>query len=124
MGKYAQAEPICKNILVRIDSAQLGYEATSGRYAAFFLGHIYEARRNLDEAKKYYLLCVKFAEEIEAAESGYYLYSLIALGEIAEKQGNKAEARRYFKDVKSKANRKDDAFKDAKRRLKKMEKDD
>lgn len=124
MGKYALAEPVCKNILTRIDSGQLGYEATSGRYAAFFLGQIYEARKNLDEAKKYYLLCVKFAEEIEATESGYYLYSLIALGEIAEKQGNKAEARKYFKDVKSKANRKDDAFKSAKRRLKKLEKGD
>ncbi len=41
-------------------------------------------------------------------ESGYYLYSLIALGEIADKEGNKAEARRYFKEVKSKAGRKDE----------------
>ena len=56
--------------------------------------------------------------------SGYYLYSLIALGEIADKQGNKAEARKYFKDVKSKAGRKDEAFKDAKRRLKDLEKKD
>lgn len=124
MGRYPQAEMVCKNILSRIDSTQLGYEATSGRYAAFFLGQIYESRRNLDEAKKYYQLCIRFAEEIEATESGYYLYSLIALGEIAEKQGNKAEARKYFKEVKKKANRKDEAYKDAKRRLKKMEKDD
>ena len=124
MGKYAQAEPVCKSILARIDSSQIGYEATSGRYAAFFLGQIYEARRNLDEAKKYYELCIKFTEEIEATESGYYLYSLIALGEIAEKQGNKGEARKYFKDVKKKAKRKDEAYKDAKRRLKKMEKDE
>lgn len=124
MGKYAQAEPVCKSILARIDSVQLGYEATSGRYAAFFLGQIYEARRNLEEAKKHYTLCIRFTKEIEATGSGYYLYSLIALGEIAEKQGNKAEARKYFKEVKSKAKRKDEAFKDAKRRLKKMEKDD
>lgn len=124
MGKFAQAEPVCKNILSRIDSSQLGYEATSGRYAAFYLGEIYDARKNLDEAKKYYQLCVLFAEQIEATESGYYLYSLIALGEIASKQGNKAEARKYFKDVKKKAKRKDEAFKDAKRRLKKMEQED
>lgn len=124
MGRFAQAEPVCKNILARIDSAQLGYEATSGRYAAFYLGEIYDARKNLDEAKKYYQLCVKYAEQIEATESGYYLYSLIALGEIAEKQNNKAEARQYFKDVKKKAKRKDEAYKSAKRRLKKMEKGD
>jgi TolA-binding protein len=115
---------VCKNILSRIDSAQLGYEATSGRYAAFYLGEIYDARKNLDEAKKYYQLCVKFAEQIEATDSGYYLYSLIALGEIAEKQGNKAEARKYLKEVKKKAKRKDEAYKSAKSRLKKMEKGD
>lgn len=124
MGRYAQAEPACRNILARIDSAQLGYEATSGRYAAFFLGQISEARKNLEEAKKYYKLCIQYAEQIEATESGYYLYSIIALGEIAEKQGNKAEARKYFKEVKKKAKRKDEAYKDAKRRLKKMEKGD
>jgi TolA-binding protein len=124
MGRYAEAEPVCRQILADIDSGKLGYEATSGRYAAFFLGQIYEARRNLNDAKKYYELCVQYAEKIEATESGYYLYSLIALGEIAEKQGNKAEARKYFKEVKKKAGRKDEAFKDAKRRLKKMEKND
>ena len=78
----------------------------------------------MDEAKKYYLLCVKYTEEIQATESGYYLYSLIALGEIAEKQGNKAEAKKYFNEVKKKAKRKDEAFKDAKRRLKKIEKEE
>lgn len=124
MGRFGEAEPVCKTILAKIDSGQVGYEATSGRYAAFFLGQIYEARKKLDEAKKYYLLCMQFAEEIKATDSGYYLYSMIALGEIAEKQGNTAEARRYFKDVKKKADRKDEAYKDAKRRLKRMEKGD
>jgi TolA-binding protein len=49
---------------------------------------------------------------------------MIALGEIAEQQGNKAEARHYFKEVQKKAGRKDEAYKDAKRRLKRMEKGD
>jgi hypothetical protein len=123
-GRFGEAEPVCKNILARIDSAQVGYEGTSGRYAAFFLGQIYEARRKYDDAKTYYLRCTKYAENIGATDSGYYLFSLIALGEIAEIQGNKAEAKRYFNDVKKKAGRKDEAFKDAKRRLKKLEKGD
>jgi tetratricopeptide (TPR) repeat protein len=122
LGKHGEAEPVCKSILSRIDSGMVGYEATSGRYAAFFLGQIYEAKKNPDEAKRYYELCVKFAEQIDATESGYYMYSLISLGEICYKQGNKAEAKKYFKMVKDKAGRKDEAYKDAKRRLKKMEK--
>jgi tetratricopeptide (TPR) repeat protein len=124
LGRYAEAEPQCKEILHRIDSGMVGYEATSGRYAAFFLGQIYESRKSFEEAKNYYQLCVRFAEQIEATESGYYLYSLIALGEISEQQGNKAEAKKYFQLVKKKANRKDEAFKDAKKRLKKIEKGD
>jgi len=119
-----EAEPVCKRIINLIDSGSVGYEATSGRYAAFFLGQIYESRKNLDEAKKYYQMGMKYAEQVEATESGYYLFSMIALGEIAEKQGNKAEARRWFKEVTKKAGRKDEAFKDAKRRLKRMEKGD
>jgi tetratricopeptide (TPR) repeat protein len=124
MGRFAEADKVCRDILQRIDSTQLGYEATSGRYAAFFLGQIYEARRKLDEAKAYYKLCIKYAEEIGATDSGYYLYSMIALGEIADKQGNKSEAKKYFKEVKKRADRKDEAFKDAKRRLKGLEKGD
>lgn len=121
MGRYNEAEPVCKAILARIDTGQIGYEATSGRYAAFFLGQIYEARKKYDDAKTYYQLGMKYAEEVEATESGYYLFSMIALGEIAEKEGNKAEARKWFKEVTKKAGRKDEAWKDARRRLKRME---
>ena len=123
-GQYADMERESKSILVRIDSGMVGYEATSGRYAAFFLGQLGDGRRQLQDAKKYYLLAVQYAEQSGSTDSGYYLYSLIALGEIAEKQGNKAEASKYFKEVKKKAARKDEAFKDAKRRLKELEKGD
>jgi tetratricopeptide (TPR) repeat protein len=124
MGRFSDADPVCREILHRIDSGMVGYEATSGRYAAFFLGQIMESRKLLDDAKGYYERCVKYAEQIGSTDSGYYLYSLIALGEISEQQGDKAKAKRYFKMVKDKADRKDEAFKDAKRRLKKIEKDD
>ena len=123
-GFHLEMEKQSKLILARIDSAHVGYEATSGRYAAFFLGQLYETQRRLDDAKKYYELAVKFAEQVGATETGYYLFSLIALGEINQKQGNKAEAMRYFKEVKKKSDRKDEAYKDAKKRLKNMEKGD
>lgn len=123
-GQYILLEKHAKQILERIDSSYLGYEATSGRYAAFFLGQMYEFQRKTDEAKKYYELAVKYAEEIGATESGYYLFSLIALGEINQKQGNKAEAKRYFTEVKKRSGRKDEAYKDAKKRLKNLEKGD
>ncbi len=123
-GMYPEMERQSKRILERIDSGYVGYEATSGRYAAFFLGQFYESQRKQEDAKKYYLLAVKYSEQIGATESGYYLFSLISLGEINGKMGNKAEAKRYFKEVKKKSNRKDEAFKDAKKRLRNLEKGD
>ena len=124
MGRFNQAEVVCKDILHRIDSGMIGYEATSGRYASFFLGQIYESRKDYDQAKTHYEQCVKFAEQIGATDTGYYLYSLISLGEIAQRQGRKADAKKYFQLVKKKADKGDEAFKDAKKRLKKLEKGD
>jgi tetratricopeptide (TPR) repeat protein len=124
VGKFKDAESVCLDILNKIDSASVGYEATSGRYAAFFLGQIYESRGNYEEAKIYYERCVKFAEEIDATESGYYLYSMIALGEIEERKGNFKEAKKWFSEVQKRSKRKDEVYKEAKARLKNMEKGD
>lgn len=124
IGNYDELERVSKEIIHRIDSGMTGYEATSGRYAAFFLGQMYERQRNTAEAKKYYELVVKYAKEIDALESGYYLYSLISLGEIADKAGDKKAAKAYFEEVKKRSNRKDAAWQDAKKRLKALEKGD
>jgi hypothetical protein len=121
-GMYPELESQSKQILQRIDSGAVGYEATSGRYASFYLGQLYEFQRRYDDSKKYYLMAMKYAEDADATETGYYLYSMISLGEINLRQGNKALARKYFEAVKKRAGRKDEAYKDAKRRLKNMEK--
>ena len=62
-------------------------------------------RGELDEAKIYYQRAVDFAREVDADESGYYHYSLLNLGEIAEKQGEEKKARDYYKLVKKEAKR-------------------
>jgi len=123
-GMYTDLERESKDIITRIDSARTGYEATSGRYAAFFLGQMYQTRKQLDESKKYYQLAMTYSEQNNATETGYYLYSMIALGEIAEKQGDKKTAKKYFTEVKKRTGRKDEAYKDAKRRLQSLEKGD
>ncbi len=121
-GMYLELEFNSKNIINRIDSAKTGYEATSGRYASFYLGQVYESRGDFDKAKIYYQKAVDYAEQTEATESGYYLYSLIELGEINIRQGKIEEAKKYFKLVKKKSGRKQEAYKDAKKRLKNLEK--
>lgn len=116
-GKYTSAKPVAEEILAKIDSGATGYEATSGRYAAFFLGQIYESRREYVMAKFYYKRAVDFGEENESTESGYFLYSLVSLGDIARKEGDNKEAKKYYKLVKKYGKRSQSAHKRARESL-------
>lgn len=119
IGRYKQAEEVSLDIIAKIDSGMFGYEANSGRYAGFFLGQIYQSSGNLENAKKYYQRAVEFGEEIEAYETGYYLYSLLNLAEIAYYEDNKKEAREYLKLIRKHAKRKHPAHERAREFLKK-----
>jgi hypothetical protein len=117
---YRKLEPVALKIIDRIDNNWFGYEATSGRYAAFFLGQLYQSRGDDTLAEKYYALAVGFAEQSGDIETGYALYSLLNLGKIAKQDGRKGEASKYFKKVKKEASRKDAVYKVAKDELKSM----
>jgi len=119
-GKFSQVVDVCEEILARIDSGMTGYEATSGRYAAFYLGHINFMRKNYDVAKENFHRAVLFAESIGATETGYYQYSLLNLAKIYEDGGDKDLARAYYKKVIKNSSRGDSVNKQAKKRLKEM----
>jgi hypothetical protein len=112
MAKY-----VCEDILKKIDEGMPGYEQNSGRWASYFLGSIMEGNKDDALAKKYYTMCTKFGEDIEAYETGYYLYSLIGLARIADRQGDKKLAKEYLKQVKKYAKRKNPAHKEAREYL-------
>jgi hypothetical protein len=118
-GKWTQAMKESLEILDRLEQKQFGYEATSGRYAAFYLGEYYYRIGNTIEAKRYYSKTATIGEESESQESGYYLYSLISLGKIATAEKNKALAKTYFNQVKRYAKRKHPAHQEARDFLKK-----
>jgi len=117
-GKHWQAEKESLAIINKIDSGMVGYGPVTGRYACFFLGQIYVRKSNFDDAQKYYMRAVRFAEQSEDIESGYYLFSLIGLGDIANRTGDSKGARAYYKRVKKESKRSHPAFKRAKDRLK------
>ncbi|WP_255518094.1 lipopolysaccharide assembly protein LapB [Fulvivirga sp. M361] len=119
-GRFSQAKPVAENILARIDSGQLGYEGTSGRYAAFFLGQIYQTRKKTDEAEYYYKRAVTFSEGIGATNTGYYHFSLLELAKISANRRDKKAARAYYKKVKKYADRGDRAHKAARRGLREL----
>jgi TolA-binding protein len=113
-------EPIALEILARVDSSTFGYEATAGRYAAFFLGQSYQGNGNSEKAKQYYNLAVEFSRQKDAMDTGYCLYSLLNLGKIAEADNRKNDAKKYFKEVKKIASRKQAVYKEAKKLLKEL----
>ncbi len=118
-GKWTQAMQESLEIMDRMEKKQFGYEATSGRYAAFYLGEYYYRIGNTIEAKRYYSKTATLGEESESQESGYYLFSLISLGKIATAEKNKALARTYFNQVKRYAKRKHPAHQEARDFIKK-----
>ncbi len=116
-GKYKQAVEESKSMINRIDSAYAGYEYNSGRYAAFFIGHISELRGDLETAKKYFKLAMEYGEYAEATDMGYYIYSVLHLGRIAMREEDNELAKQYFKDVKKLTKRSHSANKEARARL-------
>jgi hypothetical protein len=119
LHRYTKMMPIAHEILNRIDSGKLGYEATAGRYAAFFLGQAYHGRGENLKAEQNYLRAVDFARQKDDMETGYCLYSMLNLGKIAKADNKNKEAKAYFKDVKKYASRKQAVYKEANKLLKK-----
>jgi tetratricopeptide (TPR) repeat protein len=101
----------------------LGYEATSGRYASFFLGQLYQSKGDQEKAQKYYRLAVDYAEKSDDLETGYTLYAILNLARIAKIDGDYTSAKDYCKQVKKLASRKDRAYKEAKELLKDIRQD-
>jgi hypothetical protein len=119
VGRMTESKEQSEEILERIEAKWPGYEANSGRYAAFYLAQYHDRVNERDLAKKYYLQTLSYGEESESQESGYYLYSLIALGKMANEDREKAKAKEYFNQVKKYAKRKHPAHKEAREYIKK-----
>ena len=122
-GRLIKAKMVSENLLAKTDSAKVGYEATSGRYACFFLGQIWESNMEAERAYGYYKRALSFSEEAKATDSGYYLYSLMGLARICNQLDRKDEARDYLKQVRKNSNRGHPANKQARDYMKSLKDD-
>lgn len=114
-GEYLELEQVCRSIIGGVDSARVGYEEISGRYAGFFLGHIYRIiYRDNARAKQYYEKAVAYSERIRSLDAGYYLHSLAELGRLADREGKVPEAWAYYQKIQANAERKHPTYKEAK----------
>ena len=114
-GNTAEAEKSANSILSKIDKGMAGYEAVSGRNAAYVLAYYYNNyHRDIPKAKEYYLQAVNYSIQAKAFTSGYYLSSLIALGKMSETEKDYEAAREYYKTVIDRGEKKSSQVKEAK----------
>ena len=120
VGDLRECERVSRDILDKINRGMPGYEGISGRYATFFLGSLMQNQyKDLDKARDYYQRCVVFSESTGDTQQGFYLYAVLNLARIAAKQNDQPTAVRYYQEVRDKAERKSDAYNEAKAYIKK-----
>lgn len=118
LGRLGEAELYAKELLENIEQGKYGYGDNDGRYGAYILGYVNKnVKRNIPEAKKYYEKCVSFALSNDSEESGYYLGSQLALGEIAESEKDYLTAARKYKLVLENAKKKSPTYNEAKDKI-------
>lgn len=105
-GRFSEAVQVSLHITEKLAQQKIGYGPTSGRYANFFLGHIYELQGNLAEAKHYYHSAKQWSEMAGDTDSGYYHYALLGLGNIAAQEDSVRLAKNYYQTIKKLTKRK------------------
>ena len=124
-GRTAEVEATSLQILEKIEKKMTGYEATSGRYASFYLGYIYRHsyKKDLNLSRKYFDLCLQFCNQNKAFETGYFYYTCLNLMQLSIEDKNMLLATEYAKKIKEYAPKDHDCRKQAEAFLKKQRKE-
>jgi hypothetical protein len=124
-GKTAEVEKVSLDILDKLERKMPGYEATSGRYASFYLGYIYRHsyKKDKNKAKIYFDQCLQFCNQNKAFETGYYHHTLQNLMQISDEEKNITLAVEYAKKNVEYAPKESSIYKSAKEYLKKHPKE-
>lgn len=123
-GRLVKARMVAESLLAKVDSGYVGYEATGGRYACFYLGQIAERNMDKDKALFYYGRAVKFSEQSGDKKAGYYLYSLMSMARIERENGNIKTAKTYLRKIRKNSSRSHAANKQAREMLNALKKKD
>ncbi|TAF34104.1 MAG: tol-pal system protein YbgF [Cytophagales bacterium] len=122
-NRVTEAEPVCRKILENLENKKEGFEETSGRYAAFYLGHFYRYRKaDPKAAQVYYKKAIEFATQSENLTAGYSVRAMMEVAEIEELYENKTEAMVYYEKVVDNTEKDNELHKKAKEKIKLLKK--
>ncbi len=114
-GQWMEAEKVSADILYKLNIGMPGYEAISGRYASFFLGHINKYYyRDKVKAKSYFEKTREFAIQSDGTQLNYYLYATAELARMADEDKDYETAKKYYKIVLDESERDSALHKEAK----------
>lgn len=122
MGYTEQAERLAKEILERIEKKQFGYEAISGRFAAYILAQTHVSK-DTQKAIEYFEKVIYFAESIKAYDSGYYHTALEWLYRYYRKEGQLEKARSYLEKLARYVEKKNQRRKTTRKELKQLKRE-
>lgn len=99
-GKFDQSETACRSILQKYATGQVGYEAYTGRAAAYIMGYLMQFKyKDVAQAKDYYQRCLVYSEQAGMAKKSYYIFAQAGLARLAAQDQDLPTARRYYRAV-------------------------
>ncbi|MBP8155558.1 MAG: tetratricopeptide repeat protein, partial [Leadbetterella sp.] len=118
LGRLDEAEIYANELMARLEEKSYGYGDNDGRYAAYILGYVNQNYKHNDtQAKFFYQKCINYSLNNNTKESGYYVASNMALGNIALKENENKAAVEYFAEVLKNSEKNSNSYKQAKKAL-------
>ena len=100
IGRFGESEIACRSILQKYATGQVGYEAYTGRAAAYIMGYLMQFKyKNVAQAKDYYQRCLVYSEQAGMAKKSYYIFAEAGLARLAASDKDLPTARRYYRAV-------------------------
>ncbi len=99
-GELEKAKDLFKIIYNRSLDNDLGYDEKVKREAAYYIGLSYKTKKDFDSAKVFFKKTVDLSKKVdEKEESGFWVNSLLFLGNLSDVEGARSEAREYYNAV-------------------------
>lgn len=99
---YNTAEQIFTDIIAKCDSNKRGYTGWIKREALYYIGMKYFNNKEYENARPYFEKCLKLSRSMEEdrdEETGFYVNSVLYMGNIEDKAGNREKAIKLYEEV-------------------------